>query len=297
MPARPSATGRQLWPVATLAEYRLALVAPPDWAARVIDEDAGPVHDRPAHRGDRPAPLVGRAGPLLATGPRRRVGRPRARRCAARRSTHATVGAACPTCSSCRTTLAAVGAGLPARHVLRRRRRRAVAARAAASPPTPRRPTGTPSERLDDDAVELAVRQLVETWTASSNGRAEVACVEGERPTTRSPRSAVRAGRAGRRSLAEALAWLAWAGASGGAHGRRRGAALGPLRRPVGARLRCSTSPTTGRFRSTSSATLAGGCAGPGGTPVSRRHGWRLQLAVEDAESGTAWAISAVDAA
>ena len=28
-------------------------------------------------------------------------------------------------------------------------------------------------------------------------------------------------------TLAEALAWLAWAGASGGAHGRRRGAALG----------------------------------------------------------------------
>ena len=54
------ATGRQLWPVATLAEYRLALVAPPEWAAPMIDDDAGTVHDRPAHRGDRPTPHVGR---------------------------------------------------------------------------------------------------------------------------------------------------------------------------------------------------------------------------------------------
>ena len=34
-------TGRQLWPAATLAEYRLALWAPADWAARVLDEDSG----------------------------------------------------------------------------------------------------------------------------------------------------------------------------------------------------------------------------------------------------------------
>ncbi len=35
------ATGRQLWPAATLAEYRLALWAPADWAATVLDEDSG----------------------------------------------------------------------------------------------------------------------------------------------------------------------------------------------------------------------------------------------------------------
>src|SRR6185436_20499772 len=35
---------------------------------------------------------------------------------------------------------------------------------------------------VDDDAVELAVRQLVEAWTASSNGRAEVVVVEGRAP-------------------------------------------------------------------------------------------------------------------
>ena len=34
-------TGRQLWPAATLAEYRLALWAPAEWAAHVLDEDSG----------------------------------------------------------------------------------------------------------------------------------------------------------------------------------------------------------------------------------------------------------------
>ncbi|HUC32451.1 MAG TPA: hypothetical protein VMS14_03560, partial [Ilumatobacteraceae bacterium] len=34
-------TGRQLWPVATLAEYRLALWAPAEWAATVLDDESG----------------------------------------------------------------------------------------------------------------------------------------------------------------------------------------------------------------------------------------------------------------
>ena len=34
-------TGRQLWPAATLAEYRLALWAPAEWAALMLDEDGG----------------------------------------------------------------------------------------------------------------------------------------------------------------------------------------------------------------------------------------------------------------
>ena len=34
-------TGRQLWPAATLAEYRLALWAPAEWATQVLDEESG----------------------------------------------------------------------------------------------------------------------------------------------------------------------------------------------------------------------------------------------------------------
>src|SRR5713101_7612333 len=35
------ARGKQLWPIATNAEYRLALEAPGEWAAMVLDSAAG----------------------------------------------------------------------------------------------------------------------------------------------------------------------------------------------------------------------------------------------------------------
>ena len=166
---------------------------------------------------------------------------------------------------------------------------------ATTAPAESRTATGPPPESLDDDAVELAVRQLVETWTASSNGRAEVVCVEGTAD------DAVRAlGLSAWTSrsltLAEALAWLAWAGASGGAHGRRRGAALGrfgalwvlaalldltdewPVPLDV---LGRRAQPLPGR----------GGNRWP---PASTVGGYRL--VVEDLDDGHAWAISAVDA-
>ena len=70
------------------------------------------------------------------------------------------------------------------------------------------------------------MRQLVEAWTTTSNGRAEVVAVEGDAA------GALRAlgvptARWAPLTTGEAVAWLAWAGASGGAHGRRRGAAAG----------------------------------------------------------------------
>ena len=80
---------------------------------------------------------------------------------------------------------------------------------------------------LDDDAVELAVRQLVEAWTASSNGRAEVVAVEGDAAGAVRALGVPRGPAGAARPRPEAVAWMAWAGASGGAHGRRRGAAAG----------------------------------------------------------------------
>ena len=79
---------------------------------------------------------------------------------------------------------------------------------------------------VSDDDVELAVRQLVEPWTASSDGQAEVAAVEGDAPAALRALGLTHA-RTTTLTPADAVAWLAWAGASGGAHGRRRGAAAG----------------------------------------------------------------------
>ena len=94
---------------------------------------------------------------------------------------------------------------------------------------------------------------------------------------------------------AEALAWLAWAGASGGAHGRRRGAAIG-------------------RFGAWWTVAALGGALDEWPLPPDEVGelagelrwwwwdagepplGWELQLAVEDPAEGYAWAISAHDA-
>ena len=90
-----------------------------------------------------------------------------------------------------------------------------------------RRGTVAPEVRTTTQVVP-AVRQLLEPWTASSNGRADVVCVEGTaadatRHARRAPGASARRAHPRRR----VCAWLAWAGASGGAHGRRRGNAIG----------------------------------------------------------------------
>jgi hypothetical protein len=88
--------------------------------------------------------------------------------------------------------------------------------------------TGTPEpfEVIDDEESRVALMGLVDVWVSQSNGTVEVSTVEGlaggavtalgyEEFTT------------ARVSAAEALAMMAWAAASGGAHGKRRGAAFG----------------------------------------------------------------------
>ena len=86
-------TGRQLWPAATLAEYRLALLAPPEWAAGVLDEGSGRFTIGPLTEVDRPAPRVDRASPRSSIpGPGRRSS-PTSGCSAARRSTPPSVAA------------------------------------------------------------------------------------------------------------------------------------------------------------------------------------------------------------
>lgn len=79
---------------------------------------------------------------------------------------------------------------------------------------------------IDDPDTVTAFRRLAESWTAQSNGEASIAVVEGElshalgaldiKQTAIAPLTG-----------AQALAWLTWTGASGGAHGKRRGTATG----------------------------------------------------------------------
>jgi hypothetical protein len=287
------ATGRQLWPAATLAEYRLALVAPPEWAAPMVAEDAG----------------------LFTIGPLTEVIAQHHTWTALRPHLPASPGAAVV---AHERVLRGERIESPSIAVLpnvfdmpfelaRWEPEYALASYSddgvdappppiTASPLAHRAATGPAPERLDDDTVELAVRQLVDTWTASSNGRAEVACVEGTAdgavqalgPSTWTSRSL---------TLAESIAWLAWAGASGGAHGRRRGAALGRFGAlwVLAAVLDLTDQwPVPLHVLGRRAESLSWSWWEP---TAATQHGWRLQLAVEDLDDGHAWAISAVDAA
>lgn len=297
------ATGRQLWPIATLANYRLALRAPAAMAALALDDSArtfmpGPVseilagahswrdleahlphgHDRSlvayerALRGD-PDADVGETGALeiplvpVRWEPAYIV------------ATYDEDGVHAP---SPRPPAAAANTDLHGD-----------------------RPTGRPAQASTSvggaaiadgattDAITDAFRQLVDAWTASSNGRADVAVVDGP------GRSAVAelgvtAARLTPLDTAEAMSWLAWAGASGGAHGRRRGAATGRFGAwwllAVIAGLDAEWPPSASELGEVLDQMSYWWW--DTGEPVT---GWQLRLVIEDHDEGISCALLAVD--
>jgi hypothetical protein len=285
-------TGRQLWPAATLAEYRLALLAPPEWAAGVLDEGSGRFTIGPLTEVIAQHHSWTEVAPLLDPGPRAAfVAHERVLR---GETIDAASVASLPNALDLPYQLAPWepayalatyhdgGAEFPA-------------------PPIPGAfvDIDVGADRkgawLDDQAVDLAVRQLVEPWTVSSDGRAEVVAVEGDVAAALHALG-LPAVRIAELAPSDAIAWLAWAGASGGAHGRRRGAAAGRfgalwLLAALGDALDDWPLPVA----------ELGSLAGElrwwwwdAHEPVT---GWQLQLAVEDPLEGVAWAISARDAA
>lgn len=281
------ATGRQLWPAATLAEYRLALLAPPEFVAAVLDETdglsgrftIGPLTEVAAqhHRWDELAPLLD-SGPRAVFVAHERVLR-------GERIDAAELPPVLDLPLEMQpwepdyalATYTDAGAEFPmpdlADHWVE------------VSP--------AESELLDDD-VDLAVRQLVEPWLTGSNGHADVACVEGGVAEALGALGLRRA-RVAELTPATALAWLAWAGASGGAHGRRRGAASGRF----GAWW---TLAALGDLIDDWPVTpdelgaLAHELRWYRWDAYEPEMGWNLQLAVEDPTETAAWAILARDA-
>lgn len=83
-----------------------------------------------------------------------------------------------------------------------------------------------PFELINDEESRAALMGLVDVWVSQSNGAVEVKIVEG----TAAGAVAALGHEEFRIAIitpAEAVAMMAWAAASGGAHGRRRGAAFG----------------------------------------------------------------------
>lgn len=282
------ARGRQLWPVAAHAEYRLALEAPGRFAAAVLVEGAG-----------RFAP-----GPLPEV--------------AASTHTWAELEPHVPPGPS--GVLAAhervvrgedlTGAPLPGPSVLDLPLRLAdwepqyclAHYRAdGADFPGPPLPEFGPVDVLSTrhaaarDAATAALADVVRAWTEGSEGRVEAVAIDGD------VRAAVAAlgrdrVRVGELDPSDAVRALAWAGASGGAHGRRPGAAAGRFA------AWWAAAALTGLVERWpvdadelgDALTALHWYAWDSGGPAT---GWALRLAIEDPRSTRAWAVAAVDVA
>ena len=146
-------------------------------------------------------------------------------------------------------------------------------------------------ETIDDPLSEGALLDLVQPWVTESNGRCDIAVVEGE------AMSAVRAlgltrARAGVLGHDDALRWIGWAGASGGAHGRRRGAAAGRYGAWWALATLCDLDWPPDPDEVGKAVERLGFHWFDDGSPAT---GWVLRLAIHDPATGLSWAISALD--
>lgn len=166
--------------------------------------------------------------------------------------------------------------------------------------PSPEPPEWGPVEALPpagqavaDLEAGRALHDLAGVWASESNGRIETSAVAGTAAEAVAALGLRRA-RLVKVPTAVALAWMAWAASSGGAHGRRRGAA-------------------SGRFSAWWALAALDGSLDD--WPISADHaediassvhwylwdagepatGWALRLAVEDPEARLAWAVAAAD--
>ena len=150
---------------------------------------------------------------------------------------------------------------------------------------------------VDDPEATRALEELAMAWKQESNGVAAATAVAGDAAAAI---AALVAGpgpdavRLGEVSPAEALAVMAWAAASGGAHGRRRGMAYGRFSAwwavaAIAGRL--DDWPFRPEDLGAAAADLRWYRWEPGGPAT----GWSLHLAVEDRRRGQAWAVRATD--
>jgi hypothetical protein len=151
--------------------------------------------------------------------------------------------------------------------------------------------TPQPARRLEEADLVAALLDVVGPWTTESNGAAAAAVVEGD---AASAAAALGYGRIviGGLEPQEGLQRIAWAAASGGAHGRRRGAAFGRLTAwYLAAMLTEIEWPPRAELLGREIAKLRW----YRWDEEIEEEGWILRLAVDDPEHGWGAAISATD--
>ncbi|MEX0791201.1 MAG: DUF6183 family protein [Actinomycetota bacterium] len=278
--------GKQLWPIAEHVEYRLALEAPASYAASVLAPTAGrfalgPLTEVSAstHEFSELSPYISSpqiAGVLAAE----RV--VRGENLEAVDRTHPEI-----------LELPMVLQGWEPQYELATYRSSKVTAPPPEVGPLTVRGAGETAEEIDDPELVRCLLDLVATWVRSSNGRADATVVDG------SAQAAIaRLGEdeflIGEIEPSLAMALMGWAGASGGAHGRRNGAAAGRSAAWWASSTLCDLEwPPNADQLGEELAELRWFRW----EPLRPMGGWQLHLAVEDPENGWAAAIAAEDRA
>ena len=278
--------GKQLWPIADHIDYRLALEAPGDLAASVLEGSSrfalGPLTEVAASRHqwseladhiDSPqvAAFVAQERVL-----RREVldGDPRAHHDILELPLHLEAWEPGYTLATYRSNVVEIAEPWDPK------------ARLIDTVLTP------DVEELDEDELVQGLLDLVTPWTNESNGAARAVVVDGDEVDAASALT-LDALRIGPLRSEEALQRIAWTAASGGAHGRRRGAAVG-------------------RSMAWYLVALLGDVGWPASSDAIKKalddldwfywdegapdgEGWVLRLAVADRSNGWAAAIAATD--
>jgi hypothetical protein len=282
------ARGRQLWPVAAHAEYRLALEAPGRYASTVLVEGAGRFAPGPlpevAASTHQWADLAPHAppGPAAVLAAHERVLRG-----------EDLTGETLPGPPVLDLPLRL--AGWEPEYLLAHYRPDGVDLPGPDSPALAGVEVPSPSPDGSHDPATNALLDAVRAWTEGSEGRAEATTVHGD------ALAAITALGHDRVRMAElapsaALRTLAWAGASGGAHARRPGAAAGRFAAWwAGAALTglLDEWPVDAETLGDALTPLRWYEWDGGGSAT----GWRLHLAIEDPSSSRSWAVAAVDLA
>ena len=278
--------GKQLWPIADHIDYRLALEAPGDYAASVLGSERsrfalGPLTEVAAstHRWHELAEHIQlpQAAAFVA---QERVlrgetldGDPRAHQSVLELPLHLEDWEPTYSLATYRSNVVEVSEPWTPKGALMEVER------------------AEPAGELAEDEIVHALLDLVSPWTTESNGAARAVVVDGDagRAVSHLTFSAMRIGRL---TGEEALQRIAWAAASGGAHGRRRGAALGrSMAWYIVALLGDLQWPASSAATATALDSL-GWFYWDEGEP---EEGWVLRIAVEDRAHGWAAAIAATD--
>ncbi len=275
--------GRQHWPAAEYAEYRLALEAPGAFAAQVLVEGAGrfalgPLTEVAAstHTWEELAPGLD-SGPLAAITAHERV---------VRGEDLTGDDRVDPSVLTVPLVLLEWEPAYPV----------ATYHADKADLPAPAEPEFepldlplAPFEYTTDVDEAHALRGLTATWIDESHGHADAVAVNGTALHAVAALGMTQA-RVARLTPGQAFAWMSWAAASGGASGRRRGMAWGRYLAWECASILLQVDMEDVGIHVNELAWFAW-------DPLTAQVGWSLRLAVEDPANGCAWAVSASDQA